>query len=123
MPEFRTYTVPYPPSVNRIWRAVEGRVVLSKEGREYYRRAEGYVLKPGRVPPAITGRCVVWVRLWVPDNRARDIDNPIKVIFDLLTRCKVWLDDSQVDELHVSRAPKVEHGKVDIMIQHEQENT
>ncbi|QMV32322.1 crossover junction endodeoxyribonuclease [Ralstonia phage Elie] len=118
MLEFRSYTVPYPPSVNRIWRAVEGRVVLSKVGRDYYRKAEAHVLKPGRVPPAITGCCVVWVRLWMPDNRARDIDNPIKVLFDLLTRCKVWVDDSQVDELHVSRARDENGGRVDIIVQY-----
>ena len=27
--------IPYPPSVNTYWRAVKGRVILSKKGREY----------------------------------------------------------------------------------------
>ena len=27
--------LPYPPSVNTYWRAVKGRVILSKKGREY----------------------------------------------------------------------------------------
>ena len=36
-------TLPYPPSVNSIWRRVGNKTLLSAEGREYHERVESAV--------------------------------------------------------------------------------
>lgn len=93
-------TLPYPPSVNRYWRALgRGRVVISKEGREYREsvaRAVGPVRRLG-------GRLQVWIRATMPDRRNRDLDNLLKATLDALQHAGAYEDDSQIDELRVLR--------------------
>lgn len=50
-----------------------------------------------------TQRVEVWLSLYVPDLRVRDVDGPIKAILDGLTAAEVWADDSQVWALHVRK--------------------
>lgn len=96
--------LPWPPSVNALWRSVRGRNILSKRGREY--REEGlrqlgtqrYAPFPGAARLAVT------LTLHPPDERRRDIDNAVKGPLDLMTAAGVWADDSQIDRLVVIRA-------------------
>lgn len=102
--------LPFPPSVNRMWRSVNGRNILSRVGREY--RAAGLAAlqaqRTARWP--YTGRLSVSVTLHMPDNRRRDIDNfGTKAVLDLLTHGGVYHDDSQIDRLTITRAA-VERG-------------
>ena len=108
----RILTLPYPPSVNRLWRHVvicgAVRTLLSKEGRDYCVAA-----RAGITGEPLTGRLAVRVIVYPPDRRRRDIDNICKACLDALSREKgnehgfpgVWLDDSQIDILHVERGP------------------
>jgi Holliday junction resolvase RusA-like endonuclease len=51
------------------------------------------------------------------NKAALDIDNRVKAVFDACTHGKVWLDDSQVDEMHAYRMPPdPENPHVRIMI-------
>lgn len=100
-----TLTLPWPPSVNRIWRAVAGRVVLSEPARRYAITCAN-ALPTGRVVP-LRGRLRVVMTLHAPSAQAKsryDIANREKHVFDVLTRQRVWLDDSQIDELTILRA-------------------
>jgi len=87
-------TLPYPPSVNRTLRAVNGRVILSKRYRDW-------ILAAGRAVAAQlpTQAPIQDYRLWIdatpPDRRARDLDNLIKPTSDLLKRAGVIQDDSK----------------------------
>jgi crossover junction endodeoxyribonuclease RusA len=56
------------------------------------------------------GRLSVTVDIYPPDRRKRDLDNVLKALFDGITHAGVWEDDSQIDELHVYRRDRVEHG-------------
>lgn len=112
------FTAPWPPSLNRIWRNYRGRVVLSAEGRAYS-AALANCLPPGRVEP-MTGRIVMYAWFHPPTSygrRAWDIANREKIFCDALTKQRIWLDDSQIDELHLARSTPVTNGSVDILIQ------
>ena len=113
------YRLPFPPSVNRIWRAVAGRVVLSAAARAWKKTAAN-ALPTGHVVP-LTGRLRVTLMLYPParlKNKAWDVFNREKLLCDLLTEQRVWLDDSQIDcGIVVRGAPDAGAGYVDVMIQ------
>ena len=90
-------TIPYPPSVNRVWRQYKGRTILAAAGREFREQVKAIV---GTVQP-MSGHLEVVLELYPRDKRVRDIDNPIKAAFDALTHAGVWNDDSQVKRLVV----------------------
>lgn len=115
-------TMPWPPSVNRIWRAPKnlGRVVLSKAARAYKLRA-ARALPTGRVPAPLAGRLLVWLTMHPPlkldkDGQAWDIANREKILCDVLTTQRVWLDDSQIDGLIILRGEAFGAGKVEVTI-------
>lgn len=120
MTDTRHLTMPWPPSVNRIWRAVGGRVILSVLARAYGRRAAQW-LPTGRVPAPLTGRLLVWLTMHPPAKLARtgkpwDIANREKCLCDALTKQRVWLDDSQIDVMVILRGEPCETGKVEVTI-------
>ncbi|WWQ12968.1 RusA-like Holliday junction resolvase [Ralstonia phage PQ43W] len=111
-----TLRLPWPPSVNRIWRAVGGRVLLSSAARRYCKQAAN-ALPRGRAEP-LTGRLVVWLHLCPPATLGSvwDIANREKLVADVLTQQRVWLDDSQIDIITIVRGEPVPQGHVDILI-------
>ena len=115
-----TLRLPFPPSLNRIWRAVKGRVLLSEAAREW-KAAAANSLPRGRVPPPFDGRLVITLLLCPPmkyGKRKWDIANREKLLADFLTEQRVWLDDSQIDVWLIVRGPTTdEKGYVDILIQ------
>lgn len=112
-------TLPWPPSLNRIWRAVGGKILLSMIARKY-KKAAAAALPVGRVPPPLTGRLLIWMTLHPPLNLAGsrwDIANREKLMIDCLTEQRVWLDDSQIDAMVILRGPPVGTGRVELTIQ------
>lgn len=110
--------LPWPPSLNRIWRAVNNRVILSSVARAYATAAAN-ALPAGRVDP-LRGRLVVTMALSAPAKmgaKAWDIANREKLMIDTLTKQRIWLDDSQIDTMVITRAEPSEAGHVDILIQ------
>ena len=63
-----------------------------------------------------TDRLAVTIRVYPPDRRRRDLDNLTKSILDLLTKAKVWIDDSQIDDLRIIRQNIVPNGRIEIEI-------
>ena len=114
----RILSLPYPPSVNHLWRhvVIKGavRTLLSSDGRKYKDavRAKVYAQLGLNVSP-FSGRLAVALIVYPPDRRRRDIDNVFKALGDALSPEKgkvrgfpgLWLDDSQIDILHVERGP------------------
>lgn len=96
-------TLPWPPSVNRIWRAVGGRIILSMLARRYHKLAAN-ALPSGKVD-TLRGRLRVSVVLHAPANIGPvwDVMNREKCMCDALTKQRVWGDDSQVDDFRVVR--------------------
>ena len=92
--------LPWPPSVNRYWRSVAGRVLISQEGRAY-REAVLAQMMIQRKAATHTGKLVMEIEAWRPDNRVRDLDNLLKATLDALTHAGVYKDDSQIVDLRI----------------------
>ena len=73
------FVLPFPPSVNRYYRHVGYRTLLSREGREYRRQV--CALLAGRVGQPLSGPLqVTELDLYPPDRRRRDWDNFHKAV-------------------------------------------
>jgi crossover junction endodeoxyribonuclease RusA len=83
--------LPYPPSVNRLYRSINNRSILSKVGRDYYRDAVPIAEASGI---NIRGPYVLSIKANRPDRRKRDIGNLEKIVSDTLTKAGVIEDDS-----------------------------
>ena len=84
----RVVVLPYPPSVNALYRAVKGRSILSERYREWQYEA-GQIIGLQR-PLPVPGEVKVTVELSPPDKRKRDIDNAgFKAVLDLLVKHRV----------------------------------
>lgn len=94
--------LPWPPSINHYWAAVGGKFVLRREGRAYRKRVAELLTQQPK--PRDIGHYVnVAIGAYPPDERTRDLDNLPKAIFDALTHCGVWRDDSLVERYSVTR--------------------
>lgn len=91
--------LPYPPSVNRYWRRVGNKTLISKEGRTYRERVIT-IMRACRIPSAV-GYLAVTVDLYPPDRRRRDIDNTMKALLDAMAAGGAYEDDSQIKELTI----------------------
>lgn len=106
-------TLPYPPSINRYWRHVGTRVLISKAGRRY-RSDVAAVLTAERVKP-LEGELAVQIDVFPPDRRRRDLDNTLKALLDAM-QGGAYVDDNQIGELHVERHHVEKPGKVVVQI-------
>jgi len=96
--------LPWPPSLNRIWRAVNSRILLSAEARSFHKRVNNVLV--GLPVDPITGWVSFTMDLHPPhklDVRGYDAANREKITCDALTKQRIWRDDAQIDELHVYR--------------------
>lgn len=110
-----TLTLPWPPSVNKLYAVVNGRKVLSAKGRDYTAEV---VRSVARQTPLTFGRTRIayTATAFPPDNRRRDLSNLVKVVEDALTKAGIWDDDSQVDDFRWIRGGPAKGGSVFVEI-------
>ena len=108
--------LPWPPSVNHVWRRVGSKTILSAQGREYRKAVGEHCLLHKIANTRLSGRLSVRILVNPPDRRRRDIDNLTKVPLDALTHAGVWGDDSQIDELYIRRDEIKQGGTITIQI-------
>ena len=106
--------LPYPPTVNHLWKRYRNRIVLSSEGREY-RRAIRLELASRSVTP-LHGPLAVSIDVNPPDRRRRDLDNLHKALLDALGRGGAYFDDSQIDRLTITRCGILRGGRVRVRV-------
>lgn len=106
--------LPMPPTVNRIWRRVGNRTVLSRDGRNYRSRVRA--LLAARGVQLLEGRLAVVIDVHPPDRRRRDLDNLHKGLLDSLQHGGLFRDDSQIDDLHIRRCGCVPGGMVRVRL-------
>ena len=112
-------TLPYPPSVNHYWRHVGPRVLISRQGREYREFVRPILAAIRREP--LTGPLAVLMHIYPPDRRRRDLDNTQKALLDSLQAAGLYVDDSQIVDLHLIKSAVVAGGKVVAQIEEIQE--
>jgi crossover junction endodeoxyribonuclease RusA len=112
--------LPWPPSVNGYWRTVGKGQILSKDARDYHKRAAEKLAE--QLP---LGDAPLWpdgiefethVLLCPKDKRRRDVDNWTKGIYDAMTMAKVWEDDDQIRKHTVEFGEKRNPGLVIITL-------
>jgi len=102
-------SLPWPPSINGYWRSYQGRNILSKKGREYKKTVAG-IVAVNNAAKHISGRLAVRVWLHPPTKARRDIDNSLKALLDAMQAAGVYLDDEQIDSLHIQRMGVIKGG-------------
>jgi crossover junction endodeoxyribonuclease RusA len=112
MSEPVTFTLPWCPSVNRMWRTphsgpLAGRTMLSREGRDYRKSCANAVLAQRVAPHVLLGKLAVHIIACPPDRRRFDLDNRLKACLDGIQNCGVIADDADIDDLHIVRGPIV----------------
>ena len=108
-------TLPYPPSVNAIWRNItvkgQARTVKSAEGKAYQARVQSL----RGAPRACTGPVFVSLRVYRP-RRIGDLDNTAKAVLDAL-KGRLFVDDGQVVELHMYRGDDKARPRVEVVVE------
>lgn len=109
--------LPYPPSVNHIYRRSRyGGVYLSKE-TVTFKKEVWLLAKEKKISMFSKDKFLsIEIDMHPPDKRKRDIDNINKQIFDALMFSGIIFDDSQFVELKVSKKNIIKGGLVIVRI-------
>lgn len=105
--------LPFPPSVNHYWRHKGRGVFLSREARQFRADCKAAI---GRGVTPLCDPCTVTIEYYPPNRRLRDLDNLLKATLDAITHCGVWMDDRQVQELHLHWGGVVKGGMTVVVI-------
>lgn len=95
-------SLPYPPTLNNLFKNVGKKRVRSAE-YDAWIRAANLALRAQR-PAKHLGSFRATIVLTRPDRRRRDIDNTVKAIMDLLTKAGAIEDDCLAQSLTVAWA-------------------
>jgi len=85
-------------SVNKYYRSWQGRVLISKDGREFKKEIDVYLNNYKK----IKGKIYLKLILHFKDKRKRDVDNYAKVLIDCLKN-KLFEDDDQIYQLYMEK--------------------
>jgi crossover junction endodeoxyribonuclease RusA len=114
------FTLPYPPSANRIWRNTPQGTKKSAAYRSWLAEAVG-MMRLQR-PAKVLGKYVLSIVVTRPDKRQRDLDNLAKPISDALKLGGIIEDDHLCDTLILAWADEapVKGGAVSVHVRSHQ---
>ena len=107
--------LPFPPTVNNYYVKTQRGVFISQKGKKF-REAISEAIHEQAPTARIDDKMMVEIILYPPDLRKRDVDNYNKSLLDAITKTKLWIDDSYIDQLFVYRGQKVKGGAVFLRI-------
>jgi crossover junction endodeoxyribonuclease RusA len=90
-----------PPSANHIWKVGPHGIYKTSAAR-LWQTESAWELKLTN-SAHFDGPVSVFIDLYFPDKRRRDIDGPIKLTLDSLEESGIIKDDKQVAKLHVNK--------------------
>lgn len=99
-----TFILPLPPSVNSAYRNVRGvGRVKTKAARDWHAEASAELMVQ-RTKLGFAGFLFSPLSVAIAFRKSKaDIDNRTKLLLDLCTDMRIWMDDSQIEELHIYR--------------------
>lgn len=106
--------LPFPPSLNHLYRHVGPRTLISREGRRFREEVASILAAQGVRP--MSGPLAVHVKVHPPDRRRRDLDNCLKGLLDALEHGGAYHDDGQIKKLEIEMREPVDVGKVIVLI-------
>ena len=102
--------LPFPPSINNYYVKTSRGQFISAKGKKFRNEVIEDIIQ--QAPNLqISGKVLVEMVLFPPDNRRRDMDNYSKAMLDALTKSGIWEDDVQADQLFTYRGVSVVGGK------------
>lgn len=121
-------TLPLAPSINHYWRHKKYKnkviVYVASEGKKFRQKVVHDVMMYRIVNSLKADHCFfpieklnVHLRIFPATAHKQDIDNRIKSTLDCLQLANVYIDDSQIDRLMVTREKKTDLGKMEVLIQ------
>lgn len=108
-----TFTLPYPPSTNRLWKNFRGMMVMSSEARAYKANAAEIAARSG-VKLIPCSDVAVTLIIYRP-RRSGDLDNRIKAVLDCIKGI-AWTDDKQVKRLAAERFEDPAKPRVEVTV-------
>lgn len=110
--------LPFPPSLNAYYGHARNHEYIRKAGL-MYRVAVYRAVKEQVGDFKFTDPVAVFATLHYATKLATwDLDNYQKALFDALTLCNFWSDDSQIHELHLYKGNVVSGGRVVLTVEH-----
>ena len=112
--------LPWPPSMNHVWRVGPRRAYLDQQVQTFRIRALAAV-KAARISGTapsepVAGPVAVMLECFPPDRKRRDLDNLPKAVFDAMTKARVWNDDSQVQLMLPFWGPRRKGGRIEVSV-------
>jgi crossover junction endodeoxyribonuclease RusA len=112
--------LPMPPSANRYWRYVNGKVLKSKQARDYIKTIGDLwmVYKAQKKAKAFgkDQRLQIYIQVFPPNRIRRDLDNLLKVLMDSLEHAGLFTNDEQIDDIRIMRMEIYPGGKMVICL-------
>lgn len=112
--------LPMPPSANRYWRYVNGKVLKSKQARDYIKIIGDLwmVYKAQKKAKAFgkDQRLQIYIQVFPPNRIRRDLDNLLKVLMDSLEHAGLFTNDEQIDDIRIMRMEIYPGGKMVICL-------
>lgn len=107
-------TLPFPPTINHYYGVCGKSRFIRPAGKKFRLQVAEIVAEAGH--STFEESVSVFIRIFPPDRRKRDLDNLLKALQDALTHAGVWVDDSQIKDLHVVSDEIVKGGQTRIVI-------
>ena len=106
--------LPFPPTINHYY-GVRGKArYIKAAGKEFRKLVADEVAVTGA--DTFDGAVQLVIRVFPPDRRKRDLDNLLKALQDALTHAGVWNDDSQIEDLHITKGEVRKGGETRVVI-------
>ena len=105
-------------SVNKYYRSWQGRVLISKDGREFKKEVDLLLNNYEK----ILGKIKLTLILYFKDKRKRDLDNYNKVLIDCLKN-RLFEDDDQIYQLYMEKHIGCGFNKICIIVDPIEETT
>lgn len=108
-------TLPLPPTINHYYgQRPRGGKYIKPAGVEFRKAVAEIVAEAAH--KTLEGRLALFVAIYPATRAKQDIDNRAKSLQDALTNAGVWLDDEQIDDLHLVRKEVIKGGQVKVVI-------